>query len=73
LAPGIPEATGTIGPDLAGFASRAQIAATMDLNAENLTKWIQNPPAMKPGTAMPPLGLSEADVQTLVDWMLTLK
>ena len=74
MAPGIPEATGNIGPNLADLASRAQIAGTLlDVNAENLAKWLENPPAMKSGALMPALGLSEADVQTLVGWLLTLK
>ena len=72
IAPGIPEAVGTVGPDLTGLASRPQIAGVMDMSGENLAKWIRNPPAEKPGTAMPPLGLSDADVQTLVNWLLTL-
>jgi len=73
MAPGIPEAKGTIGPDLEGLASRGQVAGVLDLNLANLTKWIQNPPAIKPGTVMPALGLSDADVKTLVVWLLTLK
>ena len=73
MAPGIPEATGTVGPNLAGLASRVQIAGTLDLNAENLARWLENPPDEKAGTLMPQVGLSEADVQTLVGWLLTLK
>ena len=72
IAPGIPEAVGTVGPNLTGLAFRPQVAGVMDMSGENLAKWIRNPPAEKPGTAMPPLGLSDSDIQTLVDWLLTL-
>ena len=73
MVPGIPEAKGTIGPDLEGLASRGQVAGVLELNVTNLTKWIQDPPAVKPGTVMPALGLSDADVKVLVVWLLTLK
>jgi cytochrome c2 len=70
---GIAEATGTIGPSLDGLASRAELAAGLTVNAENLAKWIKEPSSVKPGTVMPRLGLDDADVDTLVGWLLTLK
>lgn len=73
VAPGIPEAVGTTGPNLGGIASRPQISAGLPLNADNLKKWLKDPPAVKPGTLMPNLGLSDADIETLVAWILTLK
>src|SRR6185312_16243106 len=50
--PGIPGANGKIGPDLAGVASRTKIAggAVNNTGPDDLKKWIENPPALKPGT-----------------------
>ena len=73
MAPGIPEAVGTIGPDLEGLASRAMIADVMELTKENLAKWIHDPQAMKPDTVMLNVGLSDPEVETLVTWLLSLK
>ena len=70
---GIPEATGTIGPSLDGLATRTELAAGLPVTAENLTKWIKDPASLKPGTVMPNLGLDDADVDTLVAWLLTLQ
>jgi cytochrome c1 len=61
--PNIPGASGTIGPNLGGevpIGQRKQIAggAVPNNSPEDLAKWILDPPSLKPGTAMPKLGLS---------------
>jgi len=38
-----------------------------------LKKWIMNPPALKPGTTMPNLGLSDDDATKIVAYLETLK
>jgi cytochrome c oxidase subunit 2 len=65
-------ATGTIGPELTGFASRPQIAGVLENNEENLRRWLADPPAEKPGTAMPNLGLSQQQIDALVAFLNTL-
>jgi cytochrome c oxidase subunit II len=73
--PGIQGANGTIGPGLAGVAARSQIAggAVPNNGPDDLKKWIMNPPALKPGTAMPNLNLSDADATNIVAYLETLK
>ena len=73
MAPGIPEATGRIGPSLDGLASRAKLAAGLSVNAENLKKWIQDPASVKPDTVMPNLGLNDSEIDILVAWLLALR
>ena len=53
--PGVAGATGTVGPNLAGVASRNKIAAgaVNNTSPDDLKKWILNPAAVKPGTLMP--------------------
>ena len=73
--PNIPGASGTIGPNLQGVADRKQIAggAVPNNSVEDLAKWIQNPQALKPGTAMPTLGLSEDEARAAAEYLSTLK
>ena len=64
---------GTIGPELSHVGSKPQIAGVAPMNHDNLVKWLMNPPAMKPGTQMPNLALSEQEANQLADWLLQLK
>lgn len=70
---GVPGATGKVGPDLTTIASRPQIAGVVENTPDNLKRWLKNPPALKPGTAMPNLGLTDEEVENLVAFLLTLK
>ncbi|HVL82314.1 MAG TPA: cytochrome c oxidase subunit II [Actinomycetota bacterium] len=67
-------ATGIGGPNLTHFASRNRFAgSTFETNRENLREWLRDPPAMKPGSLMPPLGLTEDEIESLVDYLLSLR
>ncbi len=62
------------GPDLTHFASRNVFAgATLDNTPENLAVWLANPPAVKPGSFMPNLGLSQGDIDDLIAYMESLR
>src|SRR6266542_783406 len=68
-------AQGKIGPNLTHLMSKKSIAggALSPVNEENLTRWVSNPPAVKPGTLMPNLGLSQQQVHDIVLFLQTLK
>src|SRR5246127_3093005 len=67
-------ATGHFGPDLTHLMSRRTIAAGAALNTtENLRLWIQNPDAIKPGSLMPAMKLSDADLDALTRYLETLR
>jgi cytochrome c oxidase subunit 2 len=67
-------AAAVIGPNLTHVASRGMIASGLLVNNEaNLKKWISNPPAVKPGSKMPNLKLSEEQVASLAAYLQTLK
>ena len=72
-APGVPEASGTIGPNLRGIGSAPKIAGVIDNTHDNLVRWLMEPQKMKPGTAMPGLGLSESDATAIAAYLETLK
>jgi cytochrome c len=73
--PGLATAHGTIGPNLAGLAGKATIAAgaVPVAGPDDLKHWILNPPAVKPGTAMPNLGLSDDEATKIVAYLELLK
>jgi cytochrome c oxidase subunit 2 len=67
-------ATGRFGPDLTHLMSRSTLASGAAENTtENLRLWIQNPDAIKPGSLMPAMKLSDADLDALVRYLETLR
>src|SRR5712672_234769 len=67
-------ATGRFGPDLTHLMSRQTIASGAAENTtENLHTWIQNPDAIKPGSLMPAMKLSDPDLDALVRYLETLR
>ena len=67
-------ASGRFGPDLTHLMSRQTIASGAAANTtENLRLWIENPEAIKPGSLMPPMKLSDADLDALVRYLATLR
>ena len=67
-------ADGRFGPDLTHLISRATIAAGAAQNTrQNLRLWVQNPSAIKPGSLMPAMKLSDADLDAVVSYMETLR
>jgi cytochrome c oxidase subunit II len=67
-------ANGRFGPDLTHLMSRTTIAAGAALNTPaNLRLWIQNPDAIKRGSLMPAMKLSESDLDELVSYLETLR
>jgi cytochrome c len=55
--PGVVGADATVGPPLTDWHDRAYIAGRLANTPQNLTRWIANPQAVEPGTAMPNLSV----------------
>jgi cytochrome c oxidase subunit 2 len=67
-------ANGRFGPDLTHLMSRDTIAAGAAKNTpENLRQWILNPDAIKPGSLMPAMQLSDQDLDALTAYLQTLR
>jgi cytochrome c oxidase subunit 2 len=63
-----------IGPNLAHFASRMTLAGAMfDNTRANLERWLQDAPAMKPGSDMPNFDLTPDQIDALIAYLETLK
>lgn len=71
--PGIRGAKGVFGPPLTALSRRSYIAGNFPNTPDNLVRWIMSPPTMKPGTAMPQLGLSEQQARDVAAYMYTLR
>ncbi len=70
--PGIAGATGGAGPDLAAFGKRSYIAGRIPNQPDQLSAWLLDPPAMKPGTMMPKLAMSPEDARHMAAYLYTL-
>jgi cytochrome c1 len=67
---GVPGATGVAGPNLSNIALRPTLAGESIPNSPDmLVRWLLDPPALKPGTTMPNLGLSEQDARDLAAFL----
>jgi cytochrome c oxidase subunit II len=63
-----------VGPDLTHLATRETLAGGVIQNTPaNLTRWLANPDAVKPGSLMPNFHLRESEVRQLVAYLETLK
>lgn len=71
--PGVAGFTGTVGPSLEGFGRRAYIGGVLPNRPMMLTAWLRDPPAIDPATAMPGLGLSEAEARDIAAYLYRLR
>jgi cytochrome c oxidase subunit 2 len=66
--------SGTIGPDLTHLMDRAHIGAgALENNRDNLGNWILDPQHPKPGNLMPATQMDNQSLQSLLDYLETLK
>ena len=76
VAQGVQGATGTIGPNLNGIgdpAKRPKLADGAANTPEHIREWIKDPQALKPGTMMPNLQLTDKEADDLTALLVTLK
>jgi cytochrome c len=62
-----------VGPPLTMFARRAYIAGQLPNEPDNLIRWIRDPQAVEPGTAMPSLGVEPAVARDMAAYLYTLR
>ena len=71
--PGVSGAQGLVGPPLDGVARRSYIGGVLSNTPENMIRWIQNPQAVDQKTAMPNLGVTEAEARDVAAYLYTLR
>lgn len=70
--PGVHNARAMVGPPLDAYAQRGYVAGLLPNRPGNLVAWLRDPPAISPNTAMPNLGLSEAQARDMAAYLYTL-
>lgn len=72
VVPGVRQARGLVGPPLEHVASRVYLGGAVPNTPGSLQRWLRNPPALAPGTAMPNVGVTERDARDLAAFLYTL-
>ena len=71
--PEVQGAGGDAGPSLQYLGRLSYIAGSIPNQPENMIRFLQNPPAGKPGTRMPALGISDDEARHMAAFMYTLR
>lgn len=71
--PGIASAQGQVGPPLDRLSRRVYLAGVLPNNFKNLVLWIKQPQKVAPGSAMPDMGLNDAEAESIAAYLYTLE
>jgi len=71
--PDVPGAGGTAGPALEQFGRLSYIAGRVPNVPPRLVAWLLDPQALKPGTTMPDMGLTEQEARHIAAFLYTLR
>jgi mono/diheme cytochrome c family protein len=67
--PGIASYGAGMGPPLSELVARSYIAGVLPNTPENQVRWLRNPPQVNPRSAMPALGLTEAEAADIAAYL----
>ena len=70
---GITGAHGQVGPPLTGVGGRAILAGELPNTPANMIRWVRDPQAVEPATAMPNLGVTEQQARDIAAYLYTLR
>lgn len=70
--PGVRGPASSVGPPLAHMAARAYVGGVLPNTPDNLVRWLRDPPAADPRTAMPDMGLDAAEAKDVAAYLYTL-
>ena len=71
--PGIGGAHANVGPPLTKYGKRVYIAGKLPKEPAVLARWIQDAPSLVPQTAMPNVGVTEADARDIAAYLYQLR
>jgi cytochrome c len=71
--PGIPNPGSGLAPPLAHMAGRSYIGGVLPNTPADMERWLRNPPAVDPRTAMPNMNISAEDAKDIAAYLYTLK
>ena len=67
--PGVRGARGYVGPSLADYRLRVYIAGKYPNLPDVLVRWIRDPPALAPESAMPDVGVSDEEARDMAAYL----
>lgn len=70
--PGVAGTNGHVGPPLTNWSRRVYIAGHLPNEPDNLIRWIKDPQAIDPGTAMPRIEMSDEDARDMAGYLYTI-
>ena len=70
--PGVTGAQGRVGPPLDQLVRRGYLAGILPNTPDNLVRWIADPQAIAPGSAMPDTGVTRAEAIDIAAYLYTL-
>jgi cytochrome c2 len=70
--PGIANPGSNVGPSLDKIARRAYIGGMLPNTPAEMVRWLRDPPRIDPRTAMPNMGISEAEARDIAAYLYTL-
>jgi mono/diheme cytochrome c family protein len=73
VVPGVVGANAPVGPPLDRLSERTYLAGRLLNTEENLVRWIREPKAISPHSAMPDLGVSLRDARDMAAYLRTLR
>lgn len=68
--PGVSAPPSRIGPKLDNMARQGYVAGLLPNTPDNLVRWLMDPPAINPRTAMPNTGLQRAQAEDIAAFLL---
>jgi cytochrome c2 len=66
---GVPHARSQVGPSLKQIRDASYVAGVLPNSAGNLEKWIMHPREIDPKTAMPDLGVTQAEARDMAAYL----
>ena len=66
---GIDGANGRVGPDLNGISKRAAIAGSLPNDPRAMILWLQHPQVLRPGSAMPEMGVTDPAARDMAAYL----
>jgi cytochrome c1 len=71
--PGVLGANGLVGPPLDRIGSRVVLAGHLPNTPSNMVRWIRHPQRLRPDTAMPDTGITDAEARDVAAYLYTLR
>ncbi len=70
--PGVANQGSNVGPPLDKIARRAYIGGILPNTPDDMVRWLRDPPQLDPRTAMPAMGISDAEAKDIAAYLYTL-